>query len=114
MSVESVFFETDMAMEDFMAWLRPVLNFPTVNRTPQRVDQERDSVNHGGLYYLVEVLGFDLKLIRNAGETFVPEYPSHAFYLMISGGEGDGNLHLANHIRDVVARAGVRSVVEVD
>lgn len=67
-------------------------------------------MTYGGVYYLFEVLGFELTLLRNLGETEIPERYNCSIYLVISGGAGPANAALAEHIRRVMVREGTPAV----
>jgi hypothetical protein len=75
-----VYFDTKLTIDDFASMLRSLLNLPDTNRSAHQRDQRRDGANYGGIYYLFEVLGFELLLLANVGEVAIPERYDHSLY----------------------------------
>jgi len=107
-----VYFETTMGLETFANWLRDLLNLPTSNKSSYQREQQREGVNLGGTYYLFEVLGMELLLLRNMGETEIPERPTFPLYLVIRSGSAVLDQVIAEWIRELSCRGGIRAEVD--
>ena len=105
-----VYFDTRLDIDEFAGALRRLLNLPCENLTAHQRAQRRESANYGGIYYLFEVLGFELLLLRNLGETEIPERYDHSLYMIISGGSDTANGSLAEHIKEMAVREGIPAV----
>ena len=112
MTPMEVYFDTNDDLDAFAARLRCLLNLPSENRTEYQRNQKRESANLGGVYYLFEVLGFELLLLGNMGEAEIPEMSRYSLYLLIRGGSESENAALAERIKDVVAREGISVVTD--
>jgi len=107
-----VYFKTDADIDEFAEWLRQKLNLPSANRSAAQRQQRRVSANLGGLYYLFEVLGLELYLLRNAGETEIPERGEYALYLIVRSSSLETDNQLAEHLRRVAEEAGVEALID--
>jgi hypothetical protein len=107
-----VYFKTSMGLENFALWLRDLLNLPLVNKSPYQIEQQRYSLNHGGDYYLFEVLGVELLLLRNHGEVEVPEYGDYYLYLLVQSASGSLNSSIAENICALVNAEGIDARVD--
>ena len=107
-----IYFETRLDIDAFASWLRTTINLPTVNQSAAQRDQRRHSLNYRETYYLFEVLGFELYLIQNLGETAIPERSDHALYMIVWSDDTEVSEQLANHLRGVIEAAGVPAVVD--
>ena len=64
-----IFLKTDLELDPLARHLRSILNVSTKNQRPWHRDQRRYGLNiGGGFYYLFEVFGLVLTLIKNEGE----------------------------------------------
>lgn len=110
-----VFFKNDLPFDALAQRLREILNIPDRNITPYLAQQKRESVNMGGEYYLFEVFGLELKLLRNVGEVEIAERSGWPHYLFIDM-EAPANLTvlhcMTEYVCHVVNRAGLRAEVE--
>jgi hypothetical protein len=78
-----IFLRWDGDIDELALKLREALNLPHANRTPYQTDQRRISDSRGGVYYLFEVLGTELLLLRNGGEAEVPEWREYPYYIVV-------------------------------
>lgn len=107
-----VYVRTAMGLEGFAHWLRELLNIPATNISPHATPQGRESANYGGAYYLFEVLGLELLLLRNAGEVEIPERPDFQLYLLVRSGDEEVDGALARHIQRILTRSGIEADVD--
>lgn len=110
-----LFIKSDLALDDFALRLREILNLPESNRTSYHVHQRRYGVNRGGEYYLFDVLGLELLLIRNQGEVEIPERAEYPYYLIVQG-RPDTEMgtweQFTVYLRDVLRDAGLQAEVD--
>jgi hypothetical protein len=97
--------------------LRKIFNIPKTNRTPAVEIQERDSVNHGGLYYYFEILGLTLELESYDTESGLPvERSEWPFYMVITDRNetlgSEGMKFVAGHIKQTLEKAGLEVDIE--
>lgn len=78
-----IFIKSDKTLDDEAIVLRDLLNIPEHNVTEGIKDQDRDSINHGGAYYLFEIMGLELNLLENKGEVGIPQKSDYKFYIYI-------------------------------
>jgi hypothetical protein len=76
-----IFVRTELDLDELAQKFREILSIPNRNQTPHRIDQDRESTNWGGLYYLFEVFGLELTLVRNRGEVEIPEWSDYPYYI---------------------------------
>ena len=107
-----VYVRTTMGLEGFAHWLRGLLNIRETNVSPHVSSQGRESANYGGAYYLFEVLGLELVLLRNAGEVEIPERQDFELYLLVRSGNEEVDGALARHIQRILERSGVEAEVD--
>lgn len=58
-----MFIKTEMSLDALAAKVREMLNIANINQNWHVAQQKRDSVNHGGAYYYLKVMGFIIELI---------------------------------------------------
>ena|SRR5207249_2359924 len=115
-----IFVATDLTLHELAQQLREILNIPDRNRSPNWLDpsQWRYSDNLGGEYYLFEVFGLLLKLIRNEGEEAgIPERSEYSYYILVdTAGQTDLEMLacLRRYLCGVLRRAGLKAAVEED
>lgn len=82
-----VYIKSKETLEFLASLLRSILNIPDTNFTEYQRDQKRDSLYYGGEYFLFEVLGLELKLVKNSGEAEIPERSDFSYYVIIDIGD---------------------------
>lgn len=108
-----VYFDTRQNIDDFADWLRQALNLAAENRSLGQQNQRREGANYGGLYYLFEVLGMELVLLKNLEEVAIPERYDYPLYLVVGrSGDSATNLAVATHICALAQAAGIRACVD--
>lgn len=108
-----VYFDTRLGIDEFADWLRQKLNLATENRSPHQQSQRREGANHGGLYYLFQVLGMEMVLMTNVDEVAIPEHGDYSLYLVVGrSGDDTTNRAVSNHISAIAKEAGIRSCVD--
>lgn len=110
-----VFFKDDLTFDTLAQRIREAMNIPERNRAAYHVHQKRESMNMGGEYYLFEVFGLTLKLLRNAGEVEITErldWPYYLFVDMEPPVNPDSLRCMTEHVRLVAQRAGLQAEVE--
>ena len=107
-----VYFVTTLARDEFAQFFRQLLNLALTNASGHQVDQRRDSLNRGGLYFLFEVLGLELILMSNVGEAAIPERGEASVYVLVEGGDEHIRQAVAHQIARLATRAGVSATVD--
>jgi hypothetical protein len=64
--------------------LARAVNVAGKNPSSYQREQSRQSANFGGEYYLFEVFGVTLTLVRNRGEVEVPERKDWSYYVIVA------------------------------
>jgi hypothetical protein len=83
-----LYIRSDLELDSLGAAIREILNVRDANRSPYQREQKRQGANRGGDYYLFQVAGLELTLMRNAAEMTVPGREDFRFYLtQLSHGE---------------------------
>ena len=116
MKIYEVYIKTESSLDELALRLKEVLNLPKENQSNFSKDQRRSSTNKGGAYYLFEVLGFTLELIRNKGEVEIPERAEWNYYLLIYSDEVVSDetavATLADHICAIIKKSGIEADVD--
>ncbi len=91
------------------------VNVASKNPSSHQQEQRRQSANFGGEYYLFEVFGVTLTLVRNQGEVEVPERTAWPYYVIVSAESAPTEFlrGLAQHLACLLATHG-DIVAEVD
>ncbi|MER7250322.1 hypothetical protein [Kribbella sp. NPDC000426] len=112
MTTAEVYFKTGMGLEQFAAWFRELMNLRDVNRSPFQLEQQRYGVNYGGDYFLFEVLGVELRLLRNQGEVEIPEHGDYYLYVMVRINTASLSSSIAENIGNLVNAEGIEAIVD--
>lgn len=111
--MSDIYITTDLDIDGFAIELRRILNIPPTNVSRGKIDQQREAMNYGGVYYLFEVLGLELALVRNAGETAVVEFPDASLYIVVRGETRETDTAVARQVAAVLTRSGFPAEVDV-
>lgn len=115
MGVVEIFIRSTGSLDVIARKLRDILNIPDRNRTSYRLDQRREGINHGGVYYHFETLGLDIELLANMGEVEISNQAQYPFYLLVYCDHGtledDGLRLIAAHIAEICSKAGLEMFV---
>jgi len=82
------YIKAEKDLHQMAALLSGLVNVASQNPTSYQKEQRRHSENRGGEYYLFEVFGLTLVLIRNADDGLIPERKDWPYYVVI---ECDGS-----------------------
>jgi hypothetical protein len=78
-----IYIKTNETLPQVAARLSSAVNVADQNPTEYQREQLRHSENHGGAYYLFEVLGLTIILVKNAGEVEVLERAGWPYYAIV-------------------------------
>jgi hypothetical protein len=79
-----IFIKTAMGLDEVATILSKALNVAPENQTPYQRQQRRFSENYGGDYYLLEVFGTTIILVRNIGQVEIPERSGWPYYAIVN------------------------------
>ena len=109
-----IFVKTSLSFDALAQKLREILNIPAINQSPWQIDQERESINHGGKYYLLETFGLELELLQNAGEVEIQEHADAPFYMLLNSHyqiDLASIERLTEHLYQVLKQAGLEVTI---
>lgn len=106
----AVFIRTSRDLDNLAEQLRTLLNVGSVNPTSYQRDQRRESMNMGGTYYLFEVIGLELLLLRNSGEALIEEREDFSFYLAVRRGMDHVGEQVATHLAEQISSVGMVAI----
>ena len=93
MTYFNIYIINQLELDELADLLRRILNCNTKNQTTGQVDQKRYGANFGGHYYLFEIMGLELRLLKNEGEVFESHFAEYDYYInCIELEEVDANL----------------------
>jgi hypothetical protein len=78
-----LYFKTNKSIHELAIVIRAKLNIALNNKTSYQIEQSRYSDNFGGDYYIFEVFGFIISLIKNHGEVKINKESIYNYYLLI-------------------------------
>jgi hypothetical protein len=102
-------------LDQFANALREIFNLRNENRTEYKREQLRVSEDVGGVYYLFEVCGLELRLMPNEGELQVDEMADFPFYITVTStvaSTTDDVQIIARHLATVLQYEGIEAAVE--
>jgi len=78
-----IFIKSEESLGFLAGVLKKHLNIADSNITEYQRDQKRESLSYGGEYFLFEVFGIELKLVRNVGEAKITERADCGYYVIV-------------------------------
>ena len=108
--INAVYIKSVSSLDEIANSLRDILNIPSTNRSAGVIEQSREGLNYGGLYYHFEVFGLTLELIRNQGEVQVDEWADWNYYVFVSSQDmmtDERIAEITSHIAHTCSHAGL-------
>lgn len=109
------YIKTELDLDGVAHVLRAAVNAASENQTSYQREQRRESANYDGLYYLIEVFGLTLTLVRNSGEAAIDERAEWPYYIIVSSNAAlaDGGRSMAEHLATLLrAQEGLEVTVD--
>jgi len=78
-----IYIDSDLTIDELANQIRNITNCNISNKTKGQVDQQREGANMGGIYYLFELIGLEINLIKNEGEVFHEYFEEYEYYAFI-------------------------------
>lgn len=110
--MKEVYLRGESNLDALAQRLRELLNIPAQNRSPHQREQKRIGANMGGDYFLFEIFGLTLTLLKNSGEIEIPERKDWPYYLLVTGDDGvDSQLidAIAEYLAQTARRVGLEA-----